>query len=92
MPRIRTIEQQNEGTNLKPALILLAAAGLALGGCAGSLSSEQKHELGCAAGTISGAVIGGAAGTLVGAGTGQLIATSAGAAAGAFAGSRLTCA
>lgn len=77
---------------MKAATIFLAAAGIALGGCAGSLTTEQKHELGCAAGTISGAVIGGAAGSLVGAGTGQLIATSAGAAAGGFVGSRLTCA
>lgn len=76
---------------MRPAIILLATA-LAVGGCASSLTSEQKHELGCAAGTISGAVIGGAAGSLVGAGTGQLIATSAGAATGAFVGSRLTCA
>jgi len=76
---------------MKRAATLLVAAGLALGGCASSLPPDQKHELGCAAGTISGAVIGGAAGTLVGAGTGQLIATSAGAASGAFIGSRLTC-
>lgn len=83
---------QNEGTDLKAATILLATAGIALGGCASSLSTEQRHELGCAAGTISGAVIGGAAGSLVGAGSGQIIATSAGAAAGAFVGNRLTCA
>lgn len=76
---------------MKPALILIAA-GLALGGCASSMTSEQKHELGCAAGTISGAVIGGAAGSLIGAGTGQVIAASAGAATGAFIGNQLTCA
>lgn len=76
---------------MKPTVILIAA-GLALGACASSLTAEQKHELGCAAGTISGAVIGGAAGSLIGAGTGQVIAASAGAATGAFVGNRLTCA
>ncbi len=78
------------GADLKPALILIAT-GLALGGCANSLTTEQRHELGCVAGTVSGAVIGGALGTTIGAGTGQMIATSAGAASGAFVGSRLTC-
>lgn len=74
---------------LKPACALLAGA-LALSACA-DMSAEQKHEMGCLAGTASGAVLGGLAGSLIGAGTGQIIATGAGAAIGGFAGNKLTC-
>lgn len=75
---------------LKPAITLAAVAGLALAGCAAP-TPEQQHEMGCVAGTVSGAVLGGLAGSLIGAGTGQMIATGAGAAIGGAAGSRLTC-
>ena len=57
----------------------------------GSPTPQQQHELGCAAGTVTGAVLGGLAGSLIGAGTGQLVATGAGAAIGTAAGARLTC-
>lgn len=75
---------------MKPAYVLIASAALALTACA-SPTPEQKHEMGCAAGTVSGAVLGGLAGSLIGAGTGQTIAIGAGAAIGGAAGSRLTC-
>ena len=75
---------------MRRALGLAAGAAIALAACA-SETPEQKHELGCAAGTLGGAVLGGLAGSLIGGGTGQVIATTVGAGAGAFAGERLTC-
>ncbi|MBP7003476.1 glycine zipper 2TM domain-containing protein [Amaricoccus sp.] len=75
---------------LRPAWAALAGAAIALSACA-DMTPEQKHEMGCVAGTASGAVLGGLAGSLIGGGTGQLIATGAGAAIGGFAGNRLTC-
>ncbi len=75
---------------MRPAFVLIAGAALALTACA-SPTPQQQHEMGCAAGTVSGAVLGGLAGSLIGAGTGQTIAIGAGAAIGGAAGSRLTC-
>jgi outer membrane lipoprotein SlyB len=75
---------------MKPAIALAAGALVALSACA-SPTPEQKHEMGCAAGTVTGAVLGGLAGSLIGAGTGQIIATGAGASIGAMAGNKLTC-
>lgn len=75
---------------VRPAFVLMAGAAVALAACAAP-TPEQKHEMGCAAGTVSGAVLGGLAGSLIGAGTGQTIAIGAGAAIGGAAGSRLTC-
>jgi outer membrane lipoprotein SlyB len=83
-----------KGTEMKknPAIALAAVVGLGLAACApGSPTPEQRHEMGCAAGTVSGAVVGGLLGSLVGGGTGQIIATGAGASIGAMAGQRLTC-
>lgn len=74
---------------LKPAGALLVGA-LALSACA-NMTPEQKHEMGCVAGTASGAVLGALAGSLVGGGTGQIIATGAGSVIGGFAGNKLTC-
>jgi uncharacterized protein YcfJ len=73
-------------------LTLVAAGALAVAACTTSTTpAERQHEFGCAAGTVSGAVVGGVLGSLVGGVTGQLIATGAGAALGGYAGSRLAC-
>jgi outer membrane lipoprotein SlyB len=69
---------------------LLTAAALAIGACAGE-SSAQKHEVGCVAGTLTGAVLGGLLGSTIGAGTGNVLATTAGAGIGTAAGERLAC-
>jgi uncharacterized protein YcfJ len=71
-------------------ILVLGGVALALGACAGE-TPEQKHEVGCMAGTLTGAVLGGLAGSLVGGGTGRTIATAAGAGVGTFAGNRLAC-
>ena len=71
-------------------LLLLGVAVFALGACAGE-TSEQKHEVGCVAGTLTGAVIGGLLGSTIGAGTGNVLATTAGAGLGTVAGERLAC-
>lgn len=71
------------------ALLLLGSVAL-LGACA-SETPEQKHELGCAAGTLTGAVLGGLAGSLIGGGVGQTVAISAGAGLGTAVGAKLTC-
>jgi outer membrane lipoprotein SlyB len=77
----------------RSTVLVLAITGVALSGCAaGGPSTEQKHELGCASGTVTGAVLGGLAGSLIGGGVGQVIATGAGAAIGGMVGNRLTCA
>jgi outer membrane lipoprotein SlyB len=70
--------------------MLLAGATLVLSACA-SETPEQKHELGCAAGTLTGAVLGGLAGSLVGGGVGTTIATAAGAGVGTAVGAKQTC-
>lgn len=74
----------------RPAFVMLAGAAIALAACA-SPTPDQQHEMGCMAGTVSGAVLGGLAGSLIGAGTGQTVAIGAGAVAGGAVGSRLTC-
>lgn len=81
---------QNGRDPVKLTLGVVAGVAILLAACAGE-TSTQKHELGCAAGTVTGAVIGGLAGSLIGAGTGNVLATTAGAAAGTVAGERLTC-
>ena len=55
---------------VKPVLILLTGVAVALSACA-SETPEQKHEVGCMAGTLTGAVIGGLAGSLIGGGAGR---------------------
>jgi uncharacterized protein YcfJ len=75
---------------VKRTAILVAAAALALGACAGE-TPEQKHEVGCMAGTFGGALVGGALGSLIGSGGGRALATAAGAGVGTFAGNRLAC-
>ncbi|HVH04117.1 MAG TPA: glycine zipper 2TM domain-containing protein [Amaricoccus sp.] len=75
---------------MRRVVLLLGGAALALAACA-SDTPEQKHEVGCMAGTLTGAVLGGLAGSLVGGGTGKTIATAAGAGAGTVAGNRLSC-
>ncbi|MFO1141810.1 MAG: hypothetical protein U1E40_08745 [Amaricoccus sp.] len=72
-------------------MLLLAGATFVLSACANE-TPEQKHELGCAAGTLTGAVLGGLAGSLVGAGVGNTLAISAGAGVGTAVGAKLTCA
>ncbi|HVL20867.1 MAG TPA: glycine zipper 2TM domain-containing protein [Amaricoccus sp.] len=71
-------------------LIILGTAALTLMACA-SETSAQKHEVGCVAGTLTGAVIGGLLGSTIGAGTGNVLATTAGAGLGTAAGERLAC-
>ncbi len=72
------------------ATLLLAGAVLVFAACANE-TPEQKHEVGCVAGTLVGAVAGGLLGSTIGAGTGNVLATTAGAAAGTVAGERLAC-
>ncbi len=71
-------------------LLLLGAVVFAISACANE-TSEQKHEVGCVAGTLTGAVIGGLIGSTIGAGTGNILATTAGAGLGTAAGERLAC-
>jgi outer membrane lipoprotein SlyB len=71
-------------------LLLLGAAVLAISACANE-TPEQKHEVGCVAGTLTGAVLGGLLGSTIGAGTGNVLATTAGAGLGTVAGERLAC-
>lgn len=68
----------------------MGATVLAISACANE-TTEQKHEVGCVAGTLTGAVVGGLAGSLFGAGTGNVLATTAGAGLGTYAGERLAC-
>lgn len=75
---------------MRRVVLLMSGAMLALGACANE-TPEQKHEVGCMAGTLTGAVIGGLAGSMIGAGTGQVLATSAGAGLGTAVGNRLSC-
>ena len=70
--------------------LIFGSAAIALAACANE-TPEQKHEVGCMAGTLTGAVLGGLAGSLIGGGTGQTIATAAGAGVGTVAGNRLSC-
>ncbi|MFQ8432467.1 hypothetical protein [Amaricoccus sp. W119] len=68
---------------LRTAFAAMAGALLLLAGCGGTTTPEQKHELGCAAGTLTGALIGGLAGHAFGGGKGQDFMTAAGAGIGA---------
>ena len=75
---------------MKSAILLATVAGFALAACSPDATPEQrKHEFGCAAGTLSGAVVGGVLGSFVGDGTGQIVATGAGVALGSYAGNKL---
>lgn len=80
-----------EGNSLKSAIVLFAAGAMILGACANQ-TPEQKHEVGCMTGTLTGAVIGGLAGSLIGGGVGRTLATSAGAGLGTAVGANLACA
>jgi outer membrane lipoprotein SlyB len=75
---------------LRRGLIFLGAAVLAISACANE-TPEQKHEVGCVAGTLTGALVGGLIGSTIGAGTGNVLATTAGAGLGTAAGERLAC-
>ena len=75
---------------MKRVTLVLSCAAIALGACA-SETPKQKHEVGCMAGTLTGAVLGGLAGSLIGGGTGKTIATAAGAGVGTVAGNKLSC-
>jgi uncharacterized protein YcfJ len=70
--------------------LLLGSVALTLAACANA-TPEQKHEAGCMAGTLTGAVLGGLAGSMIGGGGGRQLATAAGAGVGTFAGNRLAC-
>jgi outer membrane lipoprotein SlyB len=71
-------------------LLLLGGVAIALSACANE-TPQQKHEVGCFAGTMTGGVLGGLAGSLIGGGTGRALAAAAGAAAGTIAGEKLAC-
>lgn len=82
---------RTEETPLKPVIVLLAASAMVLSACANQ-TPEQKHEVGCMAGTLTGAVLGGLAGSLFGGGVGRTLATSAGAGVGTAVGANVSCA
>lgn len=65
----------------RTAYAALAGVALLVSACAGT--PEEKHELGCAAGTLTGAVLGGLAGSAFGSGGGNTAMTAIGAGAGA---------
>ena len=75
--------------NKRTGALILAAA-VAVGACANE-TPQQKHEVGCTAGTLTGAVLGGVVGSAFGGGIGETIMTGVGAAAGGYAGNRLAC-
>lgn len=75
---------------MRPAIVLLATSAMILAACANE-TPEQRHEVGCMAGTLTGAVIGGFAGSLFGGGGGRALATAAGAGLGTAAGANLAC-
>lgn len=75
---------------MRAAIVLLASGAMILGACANQ-TPEQKHEVGCMAGTLTGAVLGGLAGSLIGGGAGRTLATSAGAGVGTAVGANLAC-
>jgi len=87
---MRAARKTEGGTEVRRVILVLGGAAIALSACA-SETPEQKHEVGCMAGTLTGAVLGGLAGSLIGGGTGRTIATAAGAGVGTFAGNRLAC-
>lgn len=71
-------------------LLLATSAIFVISACANE-TPEQKHEVGCVAGTLTGALVGGLVGSTIGAGTGNVLATTAGAGLGTYAGERLAC-
>lgn len=75
---------------MKRTILILGAAAFALAGCANE-TPEQKHEVGCIAGTLGGAVLGGVVGSAFGGGTGRAIMTSVGTLGGGVAGHKLAC-
>ncbi len=75
---------------MRKTLLLMAGGAMLLGACAGE-TPEQKHEVGCVAGTMTGAVVGGLAGSLLGGGVGNTLMTAAGAGLGTYAGQKLAC-
>lgn len=75
---------------MKKTLLLMTGGAMLLGACAAE-TPEQKHEVGCVAGTMTGAVVGGLAGSLLGGGVGNTLTTAAGAGLGAYAGQKLAC-
>ena len=75
---------------MRKTLLLLAGGAMLLSACA-SETPEQKHEVGCVAGTLTGAVIGGLAGSVFGGGVGNSLMTAAGAGLGTYAGQKLAC-
>lgn len=78
-------------------IALIAAAAVALAGCATSSpygygGSMNAQDVNCGAGVAAGAVLGGLAGNQIGKGTGQDVATIAGATVGGLLGAtRQTC-
>jgi uncharacterized protein YcfJ len=75
---------------VKRTVLFFGVAALALSACA-SETPQEKHEVGCMAGTLGGAVVGGLIGSAFGGGVGKSLMTAAGAGAGAAAGTKLAC-
>jgi len=69
---------------------LLVAAGLAATACSTG-NAQTDHELACAGGMFTGAVVGGLVGNQFGRGGGRAAMTALGAGAGAYTGNRLAC-
>ncbi|TPE47946.1 hypothetical protein [Amaricoccus solimangrovi] len=67
---------------IRTAFAALAGATLVLAACSNA-TPQEKHELGCAAGTLTGAVLGGLVGSAFGKGGGHDLMVAAGAGAGA---------
>ncbi len=75
---------------MKRIALLLGGVAFLVSACANE-TPEQKHEVGCVAGTVTGAVVGGLVGSVFGAGVGNTVTTAAGASLGTYAGEKLAC-
>lgn len=75
---------------MKRTILILGAAAFALAGCANE-TPAQKHEVGCIAGTLGGAVLGGVVGSAFGGGSGRAVMSALGTVGGGVAGHKLAC-
>ena len=73
-----------------PALVLALLAGVSTSACAPT-ASEQRDQLRCAGGVVTGAAVGGFLGNQFGSGSGNKIMTTGGAVAGGAAGASAAC-
>lgn len=75
---------------MRKTIIVLLAATFASTACTTG-NAETDHELACAGGMLTGAVVGGLVGNQFGRGGGRAAMTGLGAGVGTFAGNRLAC-